>query len=168
VFTLDALLATNNLKAGDVNINAQGFASGISKMIDNAEMLEERNDQIDYFLEAEKELFNEKLKKYLLPYWNKANLLAPEMRGVFTEDFKLKIKYHESQVVASEQERVKIAIDKINAKLSSRKEEIKRLNPDLSATALELLIAEIEGDLPNASGSFLDEQLQSQVEDKLS
>lgn len=51
-------LSTRGIRPGTIGTSAEGFSSGISKMIDEMDTSEDRNKQVGYFLHAEADLWD--------------------------------------------------------------------------------------------------------------
>lgn len=137
------LLTTKNLKVEnlDSNLTVQNAASGLSKMLDNAESVEDKKDQQAYFLIAERELFAK--VKIMYNFWYKNNLLNKEFKRELPEDFKVVTTLKEPTPLISESEKIATSKSKIDAKLSTIKRELKRVNPDMKDKEIEALYQEI-------------------------
>jgi hypothetical protein len=144
IFLVEMLLTTNNLKAGEVKVAVNDAPSGVAKMIDSAETLENREDQEEYFRKAEREIFEEKLAKKLVPYWRATKEIDGDFDKEFSQDFKLSTIFQEPAVMQTEDEKVSLSEKRIKARLSTRKRELKKLHPEMSDTEIDELIAEIE------------------------
>jgi hypothetical protein len=139
------LLTTKNLSVSSVSgkLEANNAASGISKMLDNAETMEDRKDQQQYFVQAEKELWK-KLAFNLIPVWIKQGILNNDNKMKFSKDFDIEILFVEPKPIVSEKEMIETASLKIDKSLSSRRREIQNLNPNMSADEVDMLLEEID------------------------
>lgn len=142
---LGMLLTTKNLSVGSVTgqVDAQQAASGVAKILDQAESMEDREIQTLYFQTAEKELWN-KFSKILLPKWIEQKLIAPDFVNSFSETFDFKITFPEQTPVISEKERVDIEVTKLNQGLTTKYMAIKAINPEYSTDEIEQVLNEIK------------------------
>lgn len=139
------LLSTKNLSVNTVqaNLDASNVASGISKMIDNAESVEDKKDQQEYFRKAEDDMW-ELLSKYLVPFWRNNNLLKPELNKEFSAQFEVDVYFVEPKVLITEQEQIDISKARLDAGFSTLKMELENLYPQLNEEQIEELIIDIE------------------------
>lgn len=137
------LLTTKNLKVEnlDSNLTVQNAASGLSKMLDNAESVEDKKDQQAYFLVAERELFYK--VRIMFNFWFENNLLNKEFSNALPDDFKVITSLKEPTPLISEAEKINSSKSKIDARLSTIKRELKKLNPDMKDGEIDELYAEI-------------------------
>lgn len=144
------LLSTKNLSVNTVqaNLDASNVASGISKMIDNAESVEDKKDQQEYFRKAEHDLW-ELISKYMVPYWRNAGLLKPEINKEFSQAFEVDVYFTEPKVLITEQEQIEISKARLEAGFSTLKMELEALYPQLNEEQIEELIIEIEAEKQN-------------------
>jgi len=138
------LLSTKNLNAGSIQgkLTTQNAASGIAKMLDNAESMEDREDQQQYFIDAEKEIW-EKLAHKMIPYWRQKRLLDGDFNAEFSKEFELSIHFPEIKIIKTEMERLNESLFRIEKGFSTLKRELKKLYPDASEDELDALIDEI-------------------------
>jgi len=141
------LLSTKNLSVTTVSadLNADNVASGISKMLDQAETIEDRKDQQQFFIEAEKELW-EKLAHNIVPVWIKQKDFPQDLKQTFSPDFELAIYFKQPAVLRTEKERVEDSAFKIDKGLSTLRIELKSLNPQLDDNEVDDLVDQIKED----------------------
>jgi hypothetical protein len=141
------LLSTKNLSTSSISgdLSAENVASGISKMLDQAETIEDRKDQQQFFIDAEKELWK-KLSKNIIPIWIKLNDYPTELKQNFSENFELAMIFKQPTVIMTEKERVENSVFKIEKGVSTLKRELKALNPALDENEIDQLVAEIRED----------------------
>lgn len=139
------LLTTKNLSVGTVTgqLQADQAASGVAKLIDRAETTEDRQDQISFFKQAEREYWF-KFAHNVLPVWIQENRIRPEYAVNFSEDFFLSINFPEPRAYLGEKERLEIEIAKLNMGLTSKKKAMENLNPDATEEEVDALMMEIE------------------------
>lgn len=138
------LLTTKNLQAGAISdgISAQTAASGIAKVLDSAESVEDKKDQQAFFYRAEQSLF-EKLRT-LISYWSETAQLSPDLNfSQLPDDFAVNIVFQEPRALMTEGEMIDNSKKKIEAKLTTIKRELQKHNPDLDSDAIDELYQEI-------------------------
>ncbi len=138
------LFSTKNINAGSIQgkLTTQNVASGISKMLDQSESMEDREDQQQYFIDAERAVWN-KLSKNMIPHWIKTKQLATDYAQNFSDAFEISIHFPPISIIKSEQEKLDEAAFRIEKGFSSTRRELKRLNPGMSDEEIENLIDEI-------------------------
>lgn len=141
------LLSTKNLSVGSVSLKLEGgsAASGVSKILDQAESTEDKQDQLQYFSDFEKQLFDV-LAKNVIPYWNENNLVNPKVVLEFSPDFELSISYPDQKPAITEKETVEIEKAKVEAHFTSQRSAIAAVNPELDSDQIDALIEEIKQD----------------------
>lgn len=147
------LLTTKNLSVGDISgqIQANAAASGVAKMIDRSETTEDRIDQEQYFINAERDLWD-LLANHMIPVWNDERMLADEMRGVFSSDFEIQVNFPDQKPHVSDKELIEIQIMKLDNGLTTKKRALQEIHKDKTSQEVEELLAEIEADRPDMSG----------------
>ena len=139
-------LSTKNLSAGTIQgkLTSQNAASGVAKMLDQAESIEDRSDQIQYFQDAENELWR-KLADNMVPYWRSKNMLQDQdLNKDFSETFVVSVHFPEPKVIETEEERIRKSKFKIEAGFSTLRRELKKLYPTMSPEEIEQLVQEIK------------------------
>lgn len=139
------LLTTKQLSVGTVkmNLDAADAASGISKLIDSAESVEDKKDQQAYFENAEAQMW-ELISKYMIPYW-RSNGIRPDMDEEFSSVFEVSVFFREPKVMLSEMEQIEISKARLDAGFSTLQRELEILYPQLSKEEVIELRLEIEG-----------------------
>lgn len=140
---MSLLLTTKNLKVEnlDSNLSVQNAASGLSKMLDNAESVEDKKDQQAFFLKAEREIFD----KYRIIHntWKSAGTIHKDFDQDLSDDFEVDTTLREPTPIISEEQKVKTSKSKIDARLSSIRRELKNVHPNLDDGKIEDLYKEI-------------------------
>ena len=142
---LGMLLSSKGLKPGDTDgsLTVDGVASGVSKMIDNAESQEIREDRVEFFRCAEENHWY-KFAHNILPVWVENKLIDTSFAGRFSEDFELSIKYPEMKLMLNEQERVANAKAKEDAGYITKRMAIKEINPELGEVEIEAIMDKLK------------------------
>lgn len=153
---LGMLLTTKSLSVGSVTgqVQAAQAASGVAKVLDQAESTEDKETQVMYFEVAEKELFV-KLAYSLLPIWASQGVLETDFVSQFSSDFTPAISYPEQKPVLSEETRVNLEISKLNNRLTTRFMAVQSINPDFSTDEVEQVLNEIKQDEINSMDGLL-------------
>lgn len=137
------LLTTKNLQAGAISDQMGGgaAASGISKMLDSAESVEDKKDQQSFFYKAEQNLFRK--LRILMQYWKETRQLHPDFDFELPEDFQVNISFQEPRALMTENEKIDNSKKKLDSGFTTIKRELQNLNPDLDQDAIEELYKEI-------------------------
>lgn len=133
-------LETRGIKAGSIGNMDQSQASGISKIIDEADTYEDRKKQISYYIPAEKKLWDLILKK-MHPYFVSTG--AIDSRYIFTSTAEVITKFPEQKPMTSRSELVKTLKDERDAGFISTEKAIKKLNPEMSDDDIEEMMEDI-------------------------
>jgi hypothetical protein len=139
------LLTTKNLSVGAVkmNLDSGDMASGISKMIDSAESVEDKKDQQAFFEQAEAELWW-LLSKYMIPFWRANNMIKPELNKEFSPTFEVSVFFREPKVMMSEMEQIEISKARLDNGFSTLQRELEILYPQMTREEVVKLRLEIE------------------------
>jgi hypothetical protein len=126
------LLTTKNLSVGNVSLklaNGMDAASGVAKVLDQAETTEDKQDQRAMFLAAEKDLFT--VLKVMLPVWKESGALATEYLDLTLSDaFIPLIEFSDPKPQTSEKEVVEVETLKLEAGLTLLEMSLRRLYPE--------------------------------------
>jgi hypothetical protein len=151
-FLLATLLSTKNLSVGSIagKLEAKSFASGVAKMLDQAESIEDREDQQDFFVRAEKELWD-KLAFNMIPYWRRNKMLSGELNRDFSQAFELGIIFPEPKILMTQKEKLELSRLKLQGeiKFSTLKRELAVLYPNMTQEEIEQLLIEIKEEAPD-------------------
>lgn len=142
---LGMLLTTKNLSVGSVtgDVSAQSAASGVAKILDNAESTEDKELQTQYFSKAEKELWL-KLAHFIMPVWVGTQMIDPEFAVRFSDSFELSIQFPDQRPAISEKERVDIEIQKLKNNLTTHYLAIQEINPEFTSDEVTQVLNEIK------------------------
>lgn len=164
---ISMLLSTKNLSAGSIKstIDVNSSASGISKILDNAESMEDKKDQQDYFRHAEYELWM-KMAKFMIPYWNQQGVLADEFAGNFSDSFDFRIIFRDPRPVLSEKERIETQKMKLEAGFTTLRRALAEVNTEMTDEELDDLVEEIRQERASRLLEQLDyDDTEDEVED---
>ena len=130
-------------------LDGDNFSSGISKIIDEADILDHQNKQTELYKGFEKGYWDTCLK-YMHPVWiDDLEILAPRtlfnMNTQVITIFTKKIPVHSRGALAKDY------MVEIDGGLISRKEVMRRLNPELSESKIEELQKEIDEEMSQRS-----------------
>jgi hypothetical protein len=135
-------LNSRGIRPGAIGeITASNFSSGISKMIDEMDTVDDRKSQVPHFKQAEESLWDLVLHK-IHPVWAASGML--ENRTPFAPSSFVTVTFPDQIPLSRRGELVKEAADEINAGLTTRRRAIQRINPELSEEEVSDLIAEID------------------------
>lgn len=137
-------LNSKGIKPGAVGeINGSNFASGVAKILDEMDTSEDRNEQIPYFVNAERQYWDLLLKK-MLPFWQK----TPNYKGIRGELFSatsyIKTTFSEQTPMIRRGQVIDDCKKEVDAGFTTRRRALKKLNPQMTEKEIEELEAEIE------------------------
>lgn len=145
---LNFLLSSKGLSSGSVTLGstADSVASGVSKLLDNAEVVEGKRDQQDEMLDDE--YMTWEAFKNLSPSWiSSAEKMKAPFNKQFSEDFYISISFKEPKVMVTEKERLETSAEKMRQMKTSWTRELQDFYPDYSMQQIEDLKKEIIDDL---------------------
>lgn len=137
-----AWLDTKNIKVGSIGkISGDNAASGISKMVDEADTTMERKAQAKFFQRVELELWR------VLAQMHNVKVEARQITGLgtFSDPKKLKVSvaYKEQKPVMSRKEKIDELKAEVDAGFKSKRRAIEELNPH---EEIDQMIEEIENE----------------------
>jgi hypothetical protein len=139
--TLAIWLESRNIKAGTFNqIQAANAASGIAKLIDEADATQDRKAQCGRFHDAEVELWALFVK--LHKYWSETGEI--DERKLFSEDCEVSIRFPDQKPIRSDKEvleEIKLAMD---AGIMTRRQALAIRYPYLTEKELDRWIEELD------------------------
>jgi hypothetical protein len=134
-------LNSRNIRPGSVgSLNTENFASGISKMVDEMDTSEDRQQQIPYFKEAEEELWY-KLMHHIHPVW--ASNPDYERKESFTPASQIEVLFPEQLPMQDRASVVSVTIQELNSGLVDKETAIRRINPDSTQNEIDQLMSKI-------------------------
>lgn len=153
---LAMLLSTNDLNPQAVGgtFAANQSTSGFHALIQNADTIEAIESDKPTLKDAEKELWS-----IISRYHNHladAGVLPPGLAelGKFSDDFVVDIKYRDARPLSSEAEEIANVKNLLADGLISKRQALKKLNPDLSDEQVEALLQEIVEEKSMMAKSF--------------
>ncbi len=136
-------LNTKGIKPGAVGeVNGQNFVSGISKILDEMDTSENRNEQIPYFEDGEAQFWDLTLKK-MLPYWMKYEGYKG-IRENFSQEISVVTKFSEQIPLVRRGQLVSESKAELDAGFTTRRRSLRKLNPTMTETELDALEAELD------------------------
>ncbi len=152
------LLTTKNLSIGalKMNLDSADVASGISKMIDSADSVEDKTDQQAFFEKAEKDLW-QLLSKHMIPFWRENGLLRDDLNSEFSPAFEMDIFFMQPKVMITEMEQIEISKARMDAGFSTLDYELSQIYPQLTKEQREELAEEIQEEKQNNMNKVMGE-----------
>jgi hypothetical protein len=136
-------LNSRGIRPGAIGeITASNFSSGISKMIDEMDTVDDRKTQVPHFKMAEESLWDLVLHK-MHPVWAASGML--ENKTPFAPTSFVTVTFPDQVPLSRRGELVKEAAEEINAGLTTNRRAIQRINPELSEEEVDNLMEEIGG-----------------------
>lgn len=135
-------LNTKGIRPGAIgSADAENFVSGISKIVDEMDTVEARKKQIEYFENAEMDLWD-LVFNHMHPYWSQRGLI--ENNTVFTPTALVQTEFLQPTPLETRGDLVANLQAEISAGFISRKRAMKKLNPEMSEDEIEELLEEID------------------------
>jgi hypothetical protein len=142
--TLSIWLEARNIKAGEMGQQAPGdAASGVARIIDEADATQDRQAQAQRFLDAERNLWE--LLRELHNYWVDAGLLE-EKPSKFTDGFEVSIRFGDQKPVVNDMEKIQTAALYLQNRLMTRRQAVRYLNPTMSDEQVDQWVADLEAE----------------------
>lgn len=167
--TLSLWLQTRGIKPGAIgSAQGQDFSSGISKIIDEMDTVEDREKQVQFFTAAEESFWN--ILMIMHNEWVDRRLI--DQTAKFSPNAKVVTKFVPQLPLISRGQLVADLKSEVEAGFTTRLEAIKRLNPSMSEQAAEELLDEIEGEdetqeetsnAPKVNNNMMDEMPEDYV-----
>lgn len=139
---LSMWMDARGIRAGAIGKpDAEDSASGVAKMIDEADTTDYRRKLAEYFGDIEGELWN-LIMHHAHPYWASQNLI--DQRAAFTPTAQVVTSFTRQEPSKSRIEEVEETKAELEAGLTSKFRALKKLNPDFSDEQIEDLMLEID------------------------
>lgn len=139
-------LDSKNIKPGSVgDMTVDNAASGIAKMIDEADTSGDREVQANIFAPAEERLLS-LIVNHMIPVWRDESDFKFEKN--FGPNREFNVDFPEQTPIPDTTKILDDEIKKLSKKLTTRKRAIQAINPKMSEKEIEMLISEIDNDQP--------------------
>jgi hypothetical protein len=145
-------LSTRGIRPGAIgDLGADGFASGISKMIDEMDTSEDRNKQVGYFQHAEEDLWD--LVPKLHEVWQKQRILAPGV-GNWPKGMTVTTNFAEQVPNVRRGEVMDVINKEMDKGLLNRKQAKKRLDPHMTDEEIDDWLADVDAEKEANAAKF--------------
>lgn len=154
--TLSLWLETKGIKAGTIgSFDSSNVASGIAKLLDEADTTAIKKTNINAFKGDEKSIWQ--LISVMHNYWVSSGMLKGQ--GLFTSDFDLSIEFDDPRPLVDRKTEVETVDLEVKSGYLDRRSAMKRLYPDLSEEQIteRMLLIEKEGEI-NVKGNGSDSE----------
>lgn len=139
---LSMWLTSRSIKPGAMGtLTPENMASGIAKAIDEMDTSEDRQKQIPYFKNAEKELWD-LIINYMHPIWMREHNF--ENRIAFSPGVCVNVTFPDQKPLIDPSKQIDDVIKKIESGLQSRRGALAELYPDWDDDQVEALLEEID------------------------
>lgn len=139
---LSLWLGSKGIKAASVgNLTVENYASGIAKIIDEADTFDVRQQQTVYYSKAEYQLW-ELILRHMHPVWS-ANMQV-ENRTQFSPGAEVITKFSVIPVGTQRAQLIAEQKEEYSAGFTTRKRAIASLNPQMTMQEVEALLLEID------------------------
>lgn len=135
-------LQSKNIRPGSVgDASTENFASGISKMVDEMDTVEERQKQIPYFKSLEESLWDLTIN-HLHPVWSQ----LPDylLKQQFPPGAYVNVEFKEQLPIQNRDMIVNTLIKELQHGLTTKKIAVSKLNPELEDDDIDEILAEVE------------------------
>jgi hypothetical protein len=136
-------LQSMGIRPGAVGqLTTDNFSSGISKMIDEMDTFEDRQEQVTYFAPGERSLLT-RITKKLHPVWQATG--DSDVPGVFDNSLDIRVTFPEQLPRSDRGSLVDTLIKEVGTlKVESRKGALLRLEPEMSSIEVNAKLSEID------------------------
>jgi hypothetical protein len=150
---LGLMLSTANMnpkEIGGAGSGGRSFSSGFQALIESADILEARKQDMNPMRRAEQEQWE------IIKRWHNwmfdTGSLSPEMRkmGKFSDSFGVSIKFADVAPLESRPEKIKEAKDMLDLGLATKADALKIINPDMSDEQIEQKLETIKQEKEDA------------------
>lgn len=123
-------LQSKNIRPGQVgNLNAENFASGIAKVVDEMDTAEDRGKQVKIYKKLEQGFWDLLIQK-MHPYWVSQQLI--EERRLFTTDCQIIVEFPEQSPMVDREKLVNTILLEWNNGLITRRMALKKAHPEMT------------------------------------
>lgn len=137
-------LQTRGIRPGSIGqLTNESSASGISKMIDEMDTSEDRQKQVQFFKQAESELWD-LILKHMHPVWVAQGLV--DQTYIFTPSASVEVDFPEQLPLQDRAALVITMKQEVEAGFTTRAKAIARLNPGMDDESVMALLEEIEAE----------------------
>lgn len=148
------MLSTNDMSVNTIGGRAQtrNVTSGFQALIEMSDTLEAVELKKPMLKKAEKEMWD------IISRWHNylfdINELSEEARsyGKFSDDFNIEINYSDAKPIESEQERLESVQKLTDLGLITRRDALKKMNPNLTEDQIDVKMEEIEAEKAERMG----------------
>jgi hypothetical protein len=141
--TLSIWLEARNIKAGDMGQVAPGdAASGVARIIDEADATQDRMIQCGRFADAERDLWD--LLSVVHNYWIDTKQI--ESGAKFGENFDLSIRFGEQKPVVSDREKMEVIALKRTNGLMTIRQAVREMYPHFTEEEVDKYVAELKAE----------------------
>ena len=141
---LEVWLNTKGVKTGAIGTaTVEAAASGISKLIDEADTLDIREAQATMYSKFETQMWDYILK-VLYPFWKEQGMI--ENFGEFSPNAKVVTTFAPQTPVTNRRDIVSGQKEELDAGFTTKKRAIKTINPNMGDSDIDELMVEIEDD----------------------
>jgi len=138
---LSMWLGTKGIRAGSIgSLDPSQMASGISKVIDEMDTYEAREKQVSYFEHAERDLWD-LIMHHMLPYWQSRKEI--DQIANFSPNATVSTTFAIQLPSQTRGQVVKDMNEEYVAGFTSKRRAMIKLNPEMTETEVDMLIAEI-------------------------
>jgi len=159
-------LDSKGMKPGSIgSLDTGNAASGISKMVDMADVSESHDQQSSLYSRKEEEFWNKFFTDFYT-FWIKGDMI--DNLGVFSPNCRVVVEFPKKVPLVDRSQIIKDVLEELTGGLTSRKRAIMALNPEMDEETVMELIEEIDEEQPEEEISFGEKQNGNNPEDESS
>lgn len=137
-------LNTRGIRPSTISASAESFSSGLSKMIDEADVTQLVQGNQTIYAKMEKELFDFIIKAGHAAWSSRGAILMP--LGSFSASAEIKTEFVTPQPIKARAEIIDEQTKQIDAGLTTKKRAIAAINPELDEAQIEEILSDIKGE----------------------
>lgn len=139
-------LSSRGIRPGAVvgELNASNFTSGVSKIIDEMDTSEDRQNQIEFFRPVEEDMLKDTVHTFH-PNWQSTGDVDPSIPA-FTKTSSVSVSFPEQTPIVNRSQVISDVDKEMELGLEHRRGAMKRLNPDMTEEEIDLKLAEIDAE----------------------
>lgn len=142
--TLAIWLESRNIKAGEMGQVSPGdAASGVARIIDEADATQDRQLQCGRFQYAERDLWD--LLAVMHNFWLETGQLEDGLTR-FSESFDISVRFGDQKPVVTDREKAETIQIKLQAGLMTKRQAVREMYPNFTDAEVDQYVAELEAE----------------------
>lgn len=135
-------LQSKNIRPGAVgDVSTENFASGISKMVDEMDTVDERQKQIPFFKQLEQDLWD-LILNHMHPVWSRSQGFPVGQQ--FPPGAQVFVEFKDQLPLQNRDAMLNTLIKELNQGLTTPKIAVQKLNPELNEQDVDQILLEVQ------------------------